>query len=69
MQLHTERQRREEYPVRYGQESPEEVEAGRGWVGEHGPGAARAKGSPRRVRPSSRRSVLALRKASAARRT
>ena len=69
MQLHTERQGREEYPIRYGQESPDKVEAGCGWIGEHGPGAARAKGSPRRVRPSSRRSVLALRKASAARRT
>ncbi len=69
MQLHTERQGREEYSIRYGQESPDEVEAGCGWIEEHGPGAARAKCSPRRVRPSSRRDVLASREASAARRT
>ena len=43
------------------------MEAGCGWIGEHGPGAVRARCSPQRVRPSSRRSVLALREASAAR--
>ena len=46
---------------------PRQVEAGCGWIEEHGPGAARARCSPRRVRPSSRRSVLALREASAVR--